>query len=1008
MTPQEESHPARRSLADFVASVEADAPDQKLVDLGIASAQEIHSDLAEAVRYCAIPRRFNAQVIGILRGASEEHGKNERLLNGLLSLGFVVARKDYEYVYRDSIRQLLLEDWKSDEDKLAQFDRFNQRLVAFYEAQYGEAQQIEQDLEDVAHVVKRANSTRFTQMISAVETHILAPLLEALYHEMLRSAQTGYDFFERHYLTYESRGRVTICESLLSAARECLQHLAPGSGRESFLMWIQYWEARLANLALRYQQAEDSLRELLLQTESDTKLRFWVLAELATALRQQYKLRVARERLSESLALVRDRSVDPYNLPVSYYQLASLHSLLGEPNQATDLYQEAKRSARVEHNRSIEAHADLELTNILRNGGEWSKAFDLALEVLHYVRTYLHSDRAVYQAVLKQFMSLFAQRDPRLLDTLLEESKRLLTALGNPLEELELLKHYAVLLQNNQRLEKAEALWTEIQASLEGYSNTPFGTRTPFGTSVKLEKGILREMQGREESAIALYTEVIERAPRGITDNWDHAAALSNRGQVHARRGSWLQTDVDLQAAADKWKEMGHEVLTSLLQVFKATALSLRGQLATAQQSLDEAQPSLVDANSSYLADYYEVQGNVYRYQARWAQARDQYQQALKINRSLYSYKRVAECLGYLATVAAAQVQWDEAAQHAAEAHESWKKVSTLSQYSPSEKEKSANEKNARGMQHLFAASGDKRKTMRQARNLFESATRRVPDNLWHHLNLAYAYAELQEWDRAANTMERILGRCHGWLRSRVLYERWAEYALQHVERLFETGQYEAAAQACSTYQVRLEDLVPLEMISKIKLRLGDTLLLLGRLGEAEAEYKTALDAVVNVENIAIQHPFQERLGFLANTSKGGRMKRFQSQIAAQKPDEWLIRESITLLAPDGRTNVIASSEPLDPSIDTTSYAETQGHLLREEFPHYRELVFEPRQVLGGRQGYIRRFDWMPPDGELTTHIQLYYVEHGRGFTVTATTSSADYQRFELQLRQILDGLVIQ
>jgi hypothetical protein len=101
------------------------------------------------------------------------------------------------------------------------------------------------------------------------------------------------------------------------------------------------------------------------------------------------------------------------------------------------------------------------------------------------------------------------------------------------------------------------------------------------------------------------------------------------------------------------------------------------------------------------------------------------------------------------------------------------------------------------------------------------------------------------------------------------------------------------------------------------------------------------------------------------------------------------------------------SSEPLDLDIDTQAYAQVQGDVLRDEFPGYREFVFEPTQIFGGRAGILRRFEWKPPDGEPVIQIQLYYVEHGRGYTATATTLAIYAKRFELDLRLVLGGLRI-
>jgi hypothetical protein len=133
-----------------------------------------------------------------------------------------------------------------------------------------------------------------------------------------------------------------------------------------------------------------------------------------------------------------------------------------------------------------------------------------------------------------------------------------------------------------------------------------------------------------------------------------------------------------------------------------------------------------------------------------------------------------------------------------------------------------------------------------------------------------------------------------------------------------------------------------------------------------------------------------------------GIAERFEPRLRLQLPEGWFAKESLTVLAPDGQANVIASSEPLDPTIDSQRYAQVQGDLLQREFPRFHELAFLPALVFGGRPGYLRHFEWTPPEGERVTQIQLYYAANGRGYTATATTPSSSFARFELDLRRIV------
>jgi tetratricopeptide (TPR) repeat protein len=128
----------------------------------------------------------------------------------------------------------------------------------------------------------------------------------------------------------------------------------------------------------------------------------------------------------------------------------------------------------------------------------------------------------------------------------------------------------------------------------------------------------------------------------------------------------------------------------------------------------------------------------------------------------------------------------------------------------------------------------------------------------------------------------------------------------------------------------------------------------------------------------------------------------FRPRLIGARPSDWLVKESITLLAPDGQANVIASSEPLDPEIGLDQYASIQGDLLRGEFPGYEEASFKQVTCLGGRRGWLRQFSWSPPDGVSVTQLQLYYAEDSRGYTATATTPSSRFADVELELRQML------
>lgn len=133
----------------------------------------------------------------------------------------------------------------------------------------------------------------------------------------------------------------------------------------------------------------------------------------------------------------------------------------------------------------------------------------------------------------------------------------------------------------------------------------------------------------------------------------------------------------------------------------------------------------------------------------------------------------------------------------------------------------------------------------------------------------------------------------------------------------------------------------------------------------------------------------------------------FHPLLRGSAPPGWICKESITLLAPDGGANVIASSEPIDPSMDSEAYARSHTTILMAEFPGYIENAFKRLSVFGEYPGYYRLFQWLPPEMSPVVQHQIYYAADGRGFSATATTSIERSGDFEEMILEILQSIII-
>jgi hypothetical protein len=130
-------------------------------------------------------------------------------------------------------------------------------------------------------------------------------------------------------------------------------------------------------------------------------------------------------------------------------------------------------------------------------------------------------------------------------------------------------------------------------------------------------------------------------------------------------------------------------------------------------------------------------------------------------------------------------------------------------------------------------------------------------------------------------------------------------------------------------------------------------------------------------------------------------------QMSLSLPEGWLYKESFTVLAPDGQSNVIFSSEPLDESVTTFEYADMQGDLLAKEFDDYRLTSFEEFALRDEGVAYIRTFEWIPPDGVPVKQAQIYYATPGRGFTATATATRSHFPEVSVTLMDALRSIAV-
>lgn len=875
MSSEITSEARRRQLEELVRSYETAAdPERQLLRLVISSASARDPELGKLISYCAIPRYFDAEIIGVLRQAPDEHETNHTFFAKLAQLNFTRARSDGRCAYADSSRDALLEHWR-DPAQRELFDELNQRLAAYHQQNYEKVERLESDLVLIAPAVRRANPSRLSQLTTQIERRIIDPLLEALYHKNLQSAQVAYSFFESGFFNQEARRRFTICETLRFTTLAYVKESPAGDEQTRLLRWLTYWEGRVARQLRMYDQAETIFRKLLPETGEDVRLKLWTLGELGATLAQQSKNREARDTYQQEIAHAEETGIDPYNLPTRYLRLGDLHWYLEELELAATKYQEAIRLA-ADQNIGTGISARIQLSGVLHTMGQWSEALDLIIEAHHLARTKLGNDRGMYRSVVYQMQSLLARRDARLLDTLAAEIEESTAAdARDPSVLLQARQEYFRLLRQGGQLTRSEELlekiWPELWESADAVMKN----------TLLLEKALFREEQGRFEEVIALYDELI-RLSEGVPDAaYYYGAALSNRGMMRSKVGRWQEAEADLRAALDKWQEGSNEKISGLIKAAMATAQRLQGKLEQAQVTLYEARDFFKEGNSTYKTGYLGEQGDLFAARGEREEARKTYLEALELYRSRDEFKSSAVELGKLAKLAADEGKWSEAAHHSDESLKLWQKLAKLDSYRPSAAAMIADAENATGVQAFFVNDDQRTDRILQAQSSFLKASELVPDNFWYQLNLSYASAELEQWDAAAAAVLKVLANSPTWLHAPKLYERLKAYRLEQGDKLFKRGSYQEAARVYSESLAQLKGKLQDNSIRELELRLGDSRLKLGEVEKAETSYENGLKSIQDGDNVSYKTVFPARLGFARalRLDLAGALRHFKASI---------------------------------------------------------------------------------------------------------------------------------
>lgn len=815
------------SFARFMSSVGEDVhPDRAVVELTLRAARDLDEEgLEEAIELCAIPRRFDADVIGVLRGRPHDTEGNERLLGLMGGYPFVRVLDAGGHGYHDAIREQLLERWRED-GRRERFEAATRALVAYHEAVHERVRQTEGHAARVGKIVRRASRTRYAQLVGALERSLLSPLLEALQLIAELSAAHAAQFLEKHLREFEDRGRYGACRAFLIGAQGNLGALAGDPYIDALL---RYWDGLLLVRLDQPLEAQEVLRPLTVPGSCDALVRYRALGELGRAQRSAWQLRAAEATLAEEVREAESVAFAP-SRAASYLRLGHMQMLLERPQQARSLYRNAADAATRAGDVELQVSALGGLAEAELRDGDRRACFEHAMSALDLARTDLRHRRSVHAGLADTLGRYFADERVEVTKSIADEAESLLAGLDDPLRDLRRRVAWLSVFSSAGLLEAA-ARWTpKLTRELDQMAPRLRGR-------VLVEVADLDARRGRGERALTGFAEVEEIA-RAATLLHLQAKARQGRGRLLATRGQWTEAELEFRAAGQLWQQVGHDAFAAVSTADEAAAAGRHGDAEAAERLLADAERDSEQISPWLRLRILQIRGRHEAAAGDWERADTACRRALQLADALGSRVDAAEVRATWAECAELCARDEEARGLAAAARSAARVLREHDVRRRSDERKHADEQNAEGLRCLLSDDGA---ALQAARENFEGALSSQSD-AWYRLNLAYAAAATGDYAAAATALSTALEDA-SWLDCEALSRRLSELRIARDSALLESGRFDEALRGFAGDLERLSATRQSDARRRCLLGVGECLRALRRPDEAIAAYTEALEA---------------------------------------------------------------------------------------------------------------------------------------------------------------------
>jgi tetratricopeptide (TPR) repeat protein len=299
-------------------------------------------DVADAIRFCAIPHWFNKEIVAWLRGEGREPSQRTReILAALTELTFVGPYHDRGYAYHENVRNLLLHRWR--QENAERFQELSEAAAAYY----ADGLEVEELSEEQCAEWQR----------------------EQMYHLLVAEEELGFDLFSDIFGRARRFYQLSTCDLLLSLAEEQESDLSAENQ-----LWLQFGKGQLAHVSALWDEALEIWKALEGEDLSED-LEAMLVNDLGLLYQDKGEWDQAIEYFQRSLEI--DEKVgDEHGMSATFNNLGSVYHDKGEWDKAIEYFQ---RSLEIDEKVGDEhgmAFTFNNLGSVYQLKGEWDKAID--------------------------------------------------------------------------------------------------------------------------------------------------------------------------------------------------------------------------------------------------------------------------------------------------------------------------------------------------------------------------------------------------------------------------------------------------------------------------------------------------------------------------------------------------------------------------------------------------------------------------------------------------------